>query len=168
MSSTQPEILSTFLGVRARLAAIIYAKVRCRTTTADLVQDTFLRIWERRFLLSGVADIGGYLVRTGRNLAIDHRRRCLVAPFVDGIEGLEFIADPQPSAEAVVVAKHELMRIQEIIASMPPRAREVFMLARFEGLSYVEIGQRLNISPKTVFSHMVSALERLKSQRDGD
>jgi len=51
---------------------------------------------------------------------------------------------------------------------MPPRAREVFMLARFEGLSYVEIGQRLDISPKTVFSHMVSALERLRSQRDGD
>lgn len=51
---------------------------------------------------------------------------------------------------------------------MPPRAREVFLLSRIEGLTYVEIGERLGISPKTVFGHMVVALERLRAQMNAE
>lgn len=47
---------------------------------------------------------------------------------------------------------------------MPARAQQVFILARIDGLTYVEIGERLGISPKTVFGHMVVALERLRAE----
>jgi RNA polymerase sigma factor (sigma-70 family) len=163
-SAQRPEILDTFLDVRARLSAVIYRRVRCSATTADLLQDTFLRFWERRSLLREVADLAGYFMTTGRNLALDHQRRKAIAPFVEGIDGLETISDPSPSAEQIAIGVHELRRISAIIDGMPPRAKQVFLMSRVDGLTYAEIGTNLGISPKTVFSHMVVALERLRSE----
>ncbi|MDM9625256.1 RNA polymerase sigma factor [Rhizobium sp. S152] len=159
-----PEILDTFLHVRTRLSAVIYRRVRCSATTADLLQDTFLRFWERRWLLREVADLAGYFMTTGRNLALDHQRRKRIAPFVDGIDGLEAVCDPSPSAEQIAIGINELRRISAIIDNMPPRARQVFLMSRIDGLTYTDIGTQLGISPKTVFSHMVVALERLRSE----
>jgi RNA polymerase sigma-70 factor (ECF subfamily) len=159
-----PEILDTYMGVRARLSRVIYRRVHCSATTADLLQDTFLRFWERPNLLRDVADLAGYFMITGRNLAIDHERRKKIAPFIDGIDGLESISDPTPSLEASTISRQELLRVQAALQKMPPRAQEVFSMSRIDGLTYVEIGDRLGISPKTVFGHMVVALERLRAE----
>lgn len=161
-SADHPEILETFMYVRSRLARVIYRRVHCAATTADLLQDTFLRFWERPGLLRDVVDLAAYFMITGRNIALDHERRRKIAPFVDGIEGLESIRDPAPSVEAVAISRQELLRVQAALERMPPRAHQVFVLARIHGLTYAEIGGRLGISPKTVFGHMVVALDRLR------
>lgn len=167
-SARHPEILETYLGVRARLTRVIYRRVHCSATTADLLQDTFLRFWERPGLLRDVADLAGYFMITGRNLALDHERRRKIAPFIDGIDGLETISDPTPSVEASTISRQELLRVQAALERMPARARQVFILSRIDGLTYVEIGERLGISPKTVFGHMVVALERLRADMKAD
>jgi RNA polymerase sigma factor (sigma-70 family) len=167
-SAQHPDILKTYLGVRTRLSRVIYRRVHCPATTADLLQDTFLRFWERPGLLRDVADLAGYFMITGRNLALDHERRRKVAPFIDGIEGLETISDPTPSVEASTISRQELLRVQAALERMPPRARQVFILSRIDGLTYVQIGEHLGISPKTVFGHMVVALERLRSDMKSD
>jgi RNA polymerase sigma factor (sigma-70 family) len=167
-SAQHPDILKTYLGVRTRLSRVIYRRVHCPATTADLLQDTFLRFWERPGLLRDVADLAGYFMITGRNLALDHERRRKIAPFIDGIEGLETISDPTPSVEASTISRQELLRVQAALERMPPRARQVFILSRIDGLTYVQIGERLGISPKTVFGHMVVALERLRSDMKSD
>ncbi|RWX81217.1 sigma-70 family RNA polymerase sigma factor [Neorhizobium lilium] len=163
-SAEHPEILDTYMGVRARLTRVIYRRVHCPATTADLLQDTFLRFWERPGLLREVKDLAAYFMITGRNLALDHERRRKIAPFVNGIDGLESIADPTPSVEAAAISRQDLRRVQAALEQMPPRARQVFMLSRIDGLTYVEIGECLGISPKTVFGHMVVALERLHAE----
>ncbi|WJH41098.1 RNA polymerase sigma factor [Aliirhizobium terrae] len=155
------EIVSTFLGLRKVLLSTIARMVKSPTTAEDLVQDTFLRLWERQADLRNRPLQPGYIVRIGRNLAIDFKRRERIAPFVGGIEDLQFIKDPTPTPEDHTIASENLRVISDAITSLPPRAREVFVMARIDGLTYVEIGKRLGISPKTVFSHMVVALERL-------
>ncbi len=159
----QNDVFGVFLTVRSRLAGLIYSRVRDYSITADLVQDTFLRLWERKSALRNVSDLAGYFLITGRNIASDHARRSRLAPVIADISQLEHIADPYPSAEQFVVGQQELARLQRVIDAMPPRARQVFVLSRIEGLTYVEIGNQLGISPKTVFSHMVVALERLQA-----
>lgn len=167
-SAEHPEILQTYMGVRARLTRVIYRRVQCSATTADLMQDTFLRFWEKPGRLRDVVDLAGYFMVTGRNLALDHERRRKIAPFVDGIEGLESISDPTPTAEATAIDRQELRRLQAALERLPLRAQQVFMLSRLDGLTYVEIGERLGISPKTVFGHMVVALDRLRLEMKTD
>lgn len=168
-SAEHPEILETYMGVRARLTRVIYRRVQCSATTADLLQDTFLRFWEKPGRLIDVVDLAGYFMVTGRNLALDHERRRKIAPFVDGIEGLESVSDPTPSAETTTMDRQELRRLQASLEKLPPRARQIFMLSRLEGLTYAQIGEQLGISPKTVFGHMVVALDQLRTQmKTGD
>ncbi|WP_244530155.1 sigma-70 family RNA polymerase sigma factor [Rhizobium sp. NFR07] len=155
------EIVSTFLSLRKVLLSTIARMVKSPATAEDLVQDTFLRLWERRADLNDRPLQPGYVVRIGRNLAIDFKRRERVAPFVGGIDDLQFIKDPTPTPEDHAIASQNLRVISDAIACLPPRAKEVFVMARIDGLTYVEIGRKLGISPKTVFSHMVVALERL-------
>lgn len=61
-----------------------------------------------------------------------------------------------------MIAQDQLATLNRVMQRMPEPCREVFLLARGEGLTYVEIGERLGISPKTAYSRMVRALELLK------
>lgn len=157
------DLLTVFLGLRKRLHRTILQLVRSHGAAEDLVQDTFLRLWERRAQLPPSSLLHGYVVRTGRNLAIDFRRRERIAPFIDGVDKLEFMADTAPTPEHRAMARQSLESLSLAIAALPPRARDVFVMARIEGMTYVAIGEKLGISPKTVFSHMVVALERLET-----
>lgn len=155
------DLLGTFITLRKRLLSSISRFVGSHAAAEDLVQDTFLRLWERRERLPEASQLQGYVVRTGRNLAIDFRRRQRIAPFVEGVEHLDFLTDNAPTPEDHLLARDRMRSLSEAIAALPPRAREVFIMARIDGMTYVEIGAKLGISSKTVFSHMVVALERL-------
>ncbi|MEB2844629.1 sigma-70 family RNA polymerase sigma factor [Rhizobiales bacterium RZME27] len=162
-SALTPDLLGTFLSLRKRLLSTISRLVHSHAIAEDLAQDTFVRLWERRATPIDPGHLQNYVLRTGRNLAIDFRRRERIAPFVHGIEHLDFIADHTPSPEDAAIGKQKLLTLSAAIEALPPRARQVFVMARIDGLTYVEIGKKLGISPKTVFSHMVSALEKLDS-----
>ena len=74
------------------------------------------------------------------------------------------VSRPGPHAEQVVLTRQELAILQQAVDELPPRCREVFVLARLEGPTYAQIGTRLGISPKTAFSHTVKALAHLHSR----
>lgn len=160
-SAITSDLLDTFLSLRKRLLSTISRLVRSHATAEDLAQDTFLRLWERRTVPIDPAHLQGYVLRTGRNLAIDFQRRERIAPFLQGIEHMNFIVDPAPTPEDTAIARQKMRTLSAAIEHLPPRARQVFVMARIDSLTYVEIGEKLGISPKTVFSHMVSALEKL-------
>ncbi|HRJ61237.1 MAG TPA: RNA polymerase sigma factor, partial [Azospirillaceae bacterium] len=61
-----------FLENRGRLEAVMFRRTGCRAAAADLVQELFLRLWNRRANLQDAGE--GYLFRSACNLAIDHRR----------------------------------------------------------------------------------------------
>ncbi|MGI2033381.1 RNA polymerase sigma factor [Rhizobium panacihumi] len=155
------ELLSAYLRLRKRLLSTISRLVHSHAAAEDLTQDTFVRLWERRSVPLDPTHLQNYVMRTGRNIAIDFQRRERIAPFVHGIDHLDFIVDQTPTPEDTVAARQELQTLSVAIEALPPRARQVFVMARIDGLTYVDIGEKLGISPKTVFSHMVTALEKL-------
>ena len=133
---------------------------------ADLVQDAFLRTIE-----SGRArDIGSpfsFLLRVARNGVIDrfrHRARWTKLVW-DEAEGLGR-PDPAPDAEKILVARDRLRRAIASIEAMPERRREVFLLHRIEGLTYLQIARQLGISPKTVEYHLAAAMAQLSRDVD--
>ncbi|HET8728198.1 MAG TPA: RNA polymerase sigma factor, partial [Alphaproteobacteria bacterium] len=108
-----------------------------------------------------------YLFRTARNLVTDHyraARRAYSAATPDS--EWQALPDPQPSAEAVILSREMLDVVRQAIADLPPRGREVFLLHKFEGLSYAEIAARLGIAKNTVVVHMVRSLAHCKRRLD--
>ena len=105
------------------------------------------------------------LFRIAANLALDHQRHVgHRVELQENEEVAEAVADPRPSPENVVLYRSEFARLMRVVDGLSPRCREVFVLCRFEELSYAEIARRLGISRNTVVSHMVTALAALERE----
>jgi len=159
-SLPREDFLRVFLSQRPRMEALVQRRVGCRATAADLVQDLFLRFWKRP--QAPVEELASYLLRSARNLAIDHLRgedsrgRTLSAllPAED---------DAQPSPEQAVQAGAELDRIEEALRQLPERTRHIFLLSRVHGRTYGEIAAAMGLSQSAVEKHMMRALDACKA-----
>jgi RNA polymerase sigma-70 factor (ECF subfamily) len=120
----------------------------------DLVQEAYLRIILAKTDLE-IRHPRALLMRVAVNAAIDDRRRVQArgggktsALDDHGLEG--FALAPAHQAEALL--------LKQVILALPTDLRDVFVLSRFSGLTYEEIGQLQGISVKTVEWRMSKAL----------
>lgn len=121
----------------------------------DLVQEAWIRAapYSRQGVIRHPKAL---LIRIVENLAIDRLRRQGPRPLV-GSERIDAEpADPPCQPDALL--------LKQIILSMPPRLRDVFVLSRFAHLEYQEISERLNIPVTTVQWRMQKALEYCAAQ----
>lgn len=127
-------------------------------TAADLVQDSFTKLWEVRANLNPEHSIGAFLYKIARNLAVDTLRKLTregqKAPVLDQLEALP--SDPES------FVKRD--RVRAAIKALSEQQRQVFCMSRFDGLRYVQIAEILEITPKTVEVHMGRALKKLRTE----
>lgn len=122
----------------------------------DLVQELFTKVWKNRGNLDPERPIKAYLYQAATNLAVDHLRKKVQEGFSE---------EPKPedhSEEPDHLAFEKRDKIRRAVASLPDSQRKVFCLSRYDGLKYHEIADVLQISPKTVETHMGKALKKLR------
>ncbi len=123
---------------------------------ADIAQDTFLRVLTARNAAL-IQQPREYLVTIARGLVTDRFRRLAIERA--WLETLAARPEPQAiSPETRAIILETLLAIDRMLDDMGARAREIFMLAQFEGLTYGQIAARLGISITTVKKHLVRAL----------
>lgn len=125
----------------------------------ELVQVTFVKLWQYRENLSEEHTLAEQLFRIGKTSMIDafrktqHEQKALAA-IKKKQESQQYLpADP---------AVDLIDNLQKGIHAMPPVQQKVFLLSRYEGLSHKEIAHHLSISPKTVERHITKALRLLR------
>lgn len=123
---------------------------------ADLAQDTFLRVLAGR-QMTAIEEPRKYLATVANGLVVDRFRRLSIEQaWLDTLA-----ARPEPvavSPETRALILETLVAIDRMLDALGPRAREIFLLAQFEGLTYAAIGERLGISLTTVKKHLARAL----------
>lgn len=164
MSDTCLEAL--FRSCERDLIRFFRRRVRSPETAADLTQEAFLRLL-RAEPATTLHDAKAYLFRTANNLVVDHYRSSgnRMAASVTDNEWRAF-RDPGPSPEAAALSREELDVLRRAIADLPPRGQEIFLMHKFEGLSYTEIAVRLGIAKNTVVVHMVRSLGHCRKRLD--
>lgn len=82
---------------------------------------------------------------------------------IDAVSDLEAlnVATDVPGPDRNVLARDELRRVRTALDDLPPRAREVVILRRIEGLSRREIALRMGITEKTVSEHLTNGVRAL-------
>lgn len=131
-------------------------KLGCSEQAADLAQDTFVRVITQRKLLE-LREPRAYLSTIARSLMIDlFRRRTLEQAYLETLATLPEPVAISPQTRSIII--ETLLQIDALLDGLGPRAREIFLMAQLDGLSFVEIGRRLGISTNTVRKHFVRAM----------
>lgn len=161
MSTRVVDLASLYVSESGRLKQLVKRLVGSKATAEDLVHHAFLRLMAQAEA-GDFENCPAYLTRAVRNLALNHlrdttRKSEVALPESD----FNAISDPAPSPEAAAIYRNELRRLLKAVAALPARRREVFVLNKFEGLSYDEIAARQGVSRNTVITQIVSALAGL-------
>ena len=146
--------------------SVILAIVRDRAVAEDLVQETFLRVWNRVHVFeAGRGALGPWLLAIARNRAIDHIRS--VSSRMDR-NSFEFDVREHPSLfvdmEREVVNTDHARVIRGAIAKLNPNQQKVIELAYYEGLSQTEMAERLSQPLGTIKTWVRSALQSLREE----
>ena len=128
----------------------------------DVIQEAFVRLWNRRSSLEPDIPLLGYLFRISRNIVLDHLKHEGVRKKSEaGIASTMYAPGDDP-----VDALHARMleeKVAEVIRTkLPPKCREVFLLSRVEEMSNAELGRQLGISVKTVENQITRGLKILR------
>jgi RNA polymerase sigma-70 factor (ECF subfamily) len=142
--------------------------VRSREAAEDLVQEVFFRLWRGWETVDAGPGIRAYLYVATRSRALNYLRhedteaRARVLAFPRGMTGDEPALPPE--GERKLEADDITRAIEQVLASMPPRQREVAALRLRHQLSAAEIAAKLGISPRTVEVHIARATKALREQ----
>lgn len=130
----------------------------------DLVQEVFFRL-ARQGSAQPLREPERYVFRIATNVLRDQLRRGLVRCRANHVS-LEESADlaEAPSAERVYQGEELLQAVLTVLAQLTPRCRTIFVLQRFEGLSYSEIARRLGVSRSAIEKQMMHVIRMLAEQ----
>ena len=158
-TETYKEIFNQFYKPLVIFAA---SKVKSTETAEDLVQDIFISLWNKKLKFEDNISLKTYLYRSVLNRCINYIR--------DSKSKEKYL---QSLTDATITEQNTLMNeiiradVYSILISavntLPPRCKEIFQMAQ-EGMSCIEIGEKLGITAETVKKQRKIALKMLRKE----
>lgn len=130
---------------------------------SDLAQDTFMRLLEAR-RKSAAPDLAlreprAYLTTVARRVLCNHRRRqSLEQAWLAALAQIP--AATVPSIEQRQIILETLHQIDSMLDALPARARDAFLMAQLEGMTYRQIAVAMRVTDRTVRRYMAQAFEQ--------
>jgi len=131
----------------------------------DAAQETFIRVWSHLGSFRADASLRNWLYRIALNTATDMlRKEKRILP--GAVEDFH-LTDPGPGPERLFLQEERIALVQQAIQALPDASRAVLVLKEYEGLSYHEIADALDIPVGTVMSRLNYARRLLKEKLEG-
>ena len=142
-----------FKSYYPRLRGYAIRFIEDEETVRDIIQECFLRFWERREMLSAFS-LTSLLFSMVRNGCLNYlKHRSIVEKY-----RVEYLAKVD-GEERLYYADFMQEQIALVLNQLPDRSREIFLLSRFRGLKNREIAEKLQISTTAVEKHIARALQ---------
>ncbi len=154
---------SLFRRYNERLFYFLYGLLKSKEDAEEIVQETFLKLWERRELFREEYSFESLIFRIARNSFIDHNRKKVSRAVFE--KHFRFIADlAENTTDEYVLFQETRFILDSVMNGLPPKRKEIFLLQKVEGLSRKEIAEKLGISVITVDSQLLKANKFMKEE----
>lgn len=147
--------------------AFVVKYVNSKPLAEDLVQEVFIKIWERKDKLQHVQSLRAYLFATARNHTLNGLKKAFKSEVAMG-EVINAFVESRNETEEHLLDKEYVDFLQKVLASLPERSREIFRLCREQSKSYEEVAEIMGISRNAVKNHMVFSLKTLRASAEKD
>ncbi len=135
-----------------------------REESEDIVQDTLLKLWQKRDELSRIANIESFALTMAHNLAIDRKAKYENRNISLDESAHDRTDEHQPSPDAMLANQERTSLIERIINSLPDKQRSVIQLRDIEAKSYKEIASILSITEADVKVTLFRARNKIKEE----
>jgi len=150
-----------------KLYRFSFSLLKNEEDSGEIVQETFLRIWEKHQSIDSGKSFRSYLFTISYNLIVDLLRlrlkdqgyRKFLATFFEAA---------QTEKESQMDYESLDKKIREAVELLPDKRKQIYKLSREEGLSHKEIAGKLNLSVKTVENQINLSLKQIKTHLGGD
>lgn len=147
----------------SRVYNLAFRFLHSREETEEIVQTVFITIWESRQKIDEEKSFTAYIYSIARHLTYNQLKKAVYKQrFIEySLQGTEPVENV---SEDTFYFKELQQLLEEAMAELPPRRREIFHLSRNKGLSYKEIATRLSVTESTVNTQISKAIEFLKEK----
>ena len=154
---------SELVSLHARgVLNVIYRMCGDEQVAEDAAQEAFIQAWLHLPSYRPQMPLRNWLYRIAVNAAMDRfRKEKRILP--NDIDDLH-LADERPGPESLVSQRERTALIQNAVLSLPEASRAVLVLREYEGMSYHEIADALDIPVGTVMSRLIYARKLLKDK----
>jgi len=144
-----------------RLFGNVFKMVKSETTTQEILQDVFIKIWSNRASIDLEKSFRSYLFRIAENKVYDFFRK---ASRDKKIQAQLFAAatEEYEHIETMIHRKENTLLLQKAIDSLPPQRQQIFRLIKLDNKSYEEVSRQLGISVSTISDHIVKANKAIR------
>jgi RNA polymerase sigma-70 factor (ECF subfamily) len=151
-----------FFKHKSRLFYFALSYLHIKSDAEEIVQNTFVSLWEHRHLLNEELPIKNYLFKIAVNLIYNHlKHKAVHHKFVEVVMNNPMKVDDMLPGD---LEYNELLKaIEKLIEHLPEKQKQVFIMSRWEGMSNNEIAKKLNLSVRTVENHAYRALKFIKA-----
>ncbi len=164
--SNRKVILHILLTGYSDLARHLARRFGRTSDVDDILQDTYLKL---QTIPSDVVirNPRSYLYRLADNLAMDRLRSASARERYISGDAIPDVTEDRPSPEHETDYRQRMLILEKAVSELPDRQREVFLMHKFDGLSYGDIATELGISKSGVEKLMMKALAHCRGRLDG-
>jgi RNA polymerase sigma-70 factor, ECF subfamily len=127
----------------------------------EMVQQVFVKLWERQENLSIGGSLAAYLYRAVHNQCLNHLKHEKVKA-AHQLYVAHSMKNNTPSAPSRLMTRELENRFRQALNELPEQCRTIFQMSRFEDMKYRDIAGKLDISVKTVENQMGKALKLMR------
>lgn len=136
------------------LCNYIYNLTHDMALAEDIVQDVFIKVWEKDMSPIEFA----YVIKSCKNKLLEHlRKEKALKKRETGYTELQVPEEENPDKYV------KINRLNTLIRQLPPKTQEVFILNKFNGLTYSQIAELKNLSVKTIENQIGQAYKFVRS-----
>jgi RNA polymerase sigma-70 factor (ECF subfamily) len=152
------KIYETFCDPLYRFA---YSYLKESFETEEIIQDVFLKVWEKRAEVDVQKSFKSYLYRITVNKVFNElKHRIVRQKYEQQAMRNDQYTDETPESS---IQFHELNeKLEKLLDELPAQQRTIFVMSRWKGLSNAEIAEQLNLSIRTVENQIYRATRFIK------
>jgi RNA polymerase sigma-70 factor, ECF subfamily len=127
----------------------------------EIVQDVFVKIWEKRTQLTIETSFKAYIYQSVKNKCLNHiRNKKTQNSHLTIIDKRDY---ESPNALTDLTADELNDKLYEAMEALPPKCKQIFQLSRLDGLKHAEIATQLDLKVKTIENQIGIALKFLRN-----
>jgi RNA polymerase sigma-70 factor (family 1) len=146
-----------------QLYANILRMVRDRDLAQEILQNVFVKVWEKRNLIDLEKSFTSYLFQIAKNQVYDHFRKLALSKKLEN-HLVATCTDVYSHIEEELNYKESNQLFLNAVEKLSPQRKQVFILCKIEGKSYHEVSDLLHISTSTVSDHLLKSNKFIKAQ----